>query len=81
MARAGEALLVDLGDDRLKPKVKGRTSFYSLPKTLSEEDDPFGLFQQKKAGKDESISRTVADTNIGLLVQIDPTSPKAECSK
>ena len=75
MARAGEALLVDIGDERSKPKVRGRSSFYSLPKTLSEEDDPFGLFQQKTQ-KEEPVVKTVADTNTGLLVQIETTSPK-----
>ena len=41
-----EAILVDLMDNVEKNvKIKGRNSFYSLPKTLSEDDDPFGVFQ------------------------------------
>ena len=77
---ASEALLVDLGDSNGKPKVKGRSSFYSLPKTLSEDDDPFGVFQLRKSGQEEPVSKT-ADTNIGLLVQIDPSSPKVSVSE
>ena len=46
---ASEALLVDLGEnDKIKTNVKKRNSFYSLPKTLSEDDDPFGLFQSSR---------------------------------
>ena len=79
-----EALLVDLGDTNLKPKVKGRSSFYSLPKTLSEDDDPFGVFQSsrqsRKSGQEEA-STACPDTNIGLLVQIEPESPRVSVSE
>ena len=79
-----EALLVDLGDSNLKPKVKGRSSFYSLPKTLSEDDDPFGVFQSsrqsRKSGQEEA-STACPDTNIGLLVQIEPESPRVSVSE
>jgi len=79
-----EALLVDLGDSSLKPKVKGRSSFYSLPKTLSEDDDPFGVFQSsrqlRKSGQEEATA-VCQDTNIGLLVQIEPESPRVSVSE
>ena len=82
---AGEALLVDLGDSKVKKNVMKRNSFYSLPKTLSEDDDPFGVFQcsreVKTAGQPEAITATPADTKIGLLVQIDPDSPKVSVSE
>ena len=82
---AGEALLVDLGDSKVRTNVKKRNSFYSLPKTLSEDDDPFGVFQSSRDGKipvqPEPISVTTADTKIGLLVQIDPDSPKVSVSE
>ena len=82
---AGEALLVDLGDSKVRTNVKKRNSFYSLPKTLSEDDDPFGLFQPtrdvRNAGQTEPITVTTADTKIGLLVQIDPDSPKVSISE
>ena len=82
---AGEALLVDLGDSKVRENTKKRNSFYSLPKTLSEDDDPFGLFQSSKdmknAGQAEPITVTTADTKIGLLVQIDPDSPRVPVSE
>ena len=82
---AGEALLVDLGDSKVKKNVRKRNSFYSLPKTLSEDDDPFGLFQSSREGKTaglpEPITESMADTKIGLLVQIDPDSPKVSVSE
>ena len=83
---AGEALLVDLGDSKVRKNDRKRNSFYSLPKTLSEDDDPFGVFQcsreVKNAGNPDSIlSATQADTKIGLLVQIDPDSPKVSVSE
>ena len=82
---ADEALLVDLGDSKVKKNARKRNSFYSLPKTLSEDDDPFGLFQSsrdgKTAGLSESIAEKTADTKIGLLVQIDPDSPKVSVSE
>ena len=78
---AGEALLVDLGDSKVKKNVRKRNSFYSLPKTLSEDDDPFGVFQCSREVKNEPITATQADTKIGLLVQIDPDSPKVSVSE
>ena len=54
-----EALLVDVKDGRVVcnaeksdkyVKSRGRNNFYSLPKTLSEDDDPFGLFQGQGQG-------------------------------
>ena len=82
---AGEALLVDLGDSKVRTNVKKRNSFYSLPKTLSEDDDPFGVFQSSRDGKipfrPEPITVTTAETKIGLLVQIDPDSPKVSVSE
>ena len=82
---AGEALLVDLGDSKVRGNARKRNSFYSLPKTLSEDDDPFGLFQPtrdvRNADQTEPITVTTADTKIGLLVQIDPDSPKVSISE
>ena len=82
---AGEALLVDLGDSKVRTNVRKRNSFYSLPKTLSEDDDPFGVFQSsrdgKTAGQPEPVTVSTADTKIGLLVQIDPDSPKISVSE
>lgn len=82
---AGEVLLVDLGDSKVRENTKKRNSFYSLPKTLSEDDDPFGLFQSSKdvknADQAEPTAVTTVDTKIGLLVQIDPDSPKVPVSE
>ena len=86
-----EALLVDITDTvnnvhtAKHIKNRGRNSFYSLPKTLSEDDDPFGLFQGSKERKQASVSddliltkcSTVAEEPCtGLLVQIETDSPK-----
>ena len=87
-----EALLVDITDNvnnvnngAKHIKNRGRNSFYSLPKTLSEDDDPFGLFQDSKERKQQSVTddliitkcSTVAEEPCtGLLVQIETESPK-----
>merc|ERR1719508_284549 len=90
---ASDAILVDLsvpapstvgamGPLNLVPKKKGRSSFYALPKTLSEEDDPFGLlcFQSKREimdkdklnGKKSEGRRVLRkEASTGMLVQID----------
>ena len=101
----GDAILVDLSDPtpttttsveqgplNLLPKKKGRSSFYSLPKTLSEDDDPFGIlsFQSKMESKardkkegEEFGEREVLreEPSMGMLVQIDADSPKYSMSE
>lgn len=80
-----EAILVDLMDNVDKNvKTKGRNSFYSLPKTLSEDDDPFGVFQTSSRGGPapapasvtEDLMVTSEEPSTGLLVHIEPDSPK-----
>ena len=76
-----EAILVDLMDNVEKNvKIKGRNSFYSLPKTLSEDDDPFGVFQTSSrcgpASVTEDLMVTSEEPSTGLLVHIEPDSPK-----
>ena len=78
-----EAILVDLMDNVDKNvKFKGRNSFYSLPKTLSEDDDPFGVFQTSSRGGPapasvtEDLMVTSEEPSTGLLVHIEPDSPK-----
>ena len=64
---------------------KGRTSFYTLPKTFSEDDDPFGIFcandskssKEVKQVEDENLLK-LAEPSTGLLVQIDTESPQAD---
>jgi len=93
---ASDAILVDLsipapatdsdvqGPLNLLPKKKGRSSFYSLPKTLSEDDDPFGILSKtcskvkdKVEGEDyEEREILREEPSMGLLVQIDADSPK-----
>lgn len=100
----GDAILVDISDPapvsstggqgplNLLPKKKGRSSFYSLPKTLSEDDDPFGIlsFQRKMVSKtrekhegDGLDEREILreEPSMGLLVQIDADSPKYSISE
>jgi len=99
-----EALLVDVREDRVicnaeksdkYVKSRGRNNFYSLPKTLSEDDDPFGLFQgQGQGGSSKKQQVSVSDEMIncetliekeepstGLLVQIETDSPKITISE
>eukprot|EP00092_Neocalanus_flemingeri_P085542 GFUD01107645.1.p1 GENE.GFUD01107645.1~~GFUD01107645.1.p1 ORF type:complete len:677 (-),score=148.47 GFUD01107645.1:186-2216(-) len=99
---AGEAILVDLSDPtptsagtgaplNLLPKKKGRSSFYSLPKNLSEDDDPFGIlsFQSKMEIRDkEKLDDLLGEREIlreepslGMLVQIEADSPKYSFSE
>jgi len=90
---ASDAILVDLsipapvkdsdaqGPLNLLPKKKGRSSFYSLPKTLSEDDDPFGILCKTSSmvkDKEEYEEREILreEPSMGLLVQIDADSPK-----
>jgi len=92
---ASDAILVDLSDPspatelvtqgplNLLPKKKGRSSFYSLPKTLSEDDDPFGILSKTTSkvkdsvGIEELEEREILreEPRMGLLVQIDADSP------
>jgi len=92
---ASDAILVDLSDPspvtelvsqgplNLLPKKKGRSSFYSLPKTLSEDDDPFGILSKTTSKVKESVGieeleeREILreEPRMGLLVQIDADSP------
>ena len=85
-----EAILVDITDNVGKNVKRGRNSFYSLPKTLSEDDDPFGLFQNPRAEKQQSVGeggilmRSVTEKeepNTGLLVQIETESPRISISE
>jgi len=99
---ASDAILVDLSDPtpvstnlvgqgplNLLPKKKGRSSFYSLPKTLSEDDDPFGILSKvdskfrDKLGGEELAEREILreEPSMGLLVQIDSYSPKYSISE
>ena len=86
-----EAILVDITDsvnhDVGKAEVGlgkqgAKNCFYSLPKTLSEDDDPFGLSSLVKprpqpVDMDDLIMMRDPEPNTGLLVQIDVESPKA----
>ena len=94
---ACDAILVDLSDPNpaadivtqgplnLLPKKKGRSSFYSLPKTLSEDDDPFGILTKttstskakESVGIEELEEREILreEPRMGLLVQIEADSP------
>ena len=85
-----EAILVDITDNVGKNVKRGRNSFYSLPKTLSEDDDPFGLFQNPRAEKEQSVGEGGAlmssvtekeEPNTGLLVQIETESPRISISE
>jgi len=101
---AGDAILVDLSDPapstvmsgggplNLLPKKKGRRSFYSLPKTLSEDDDPFGImsFQIKRELKEkdrleggEIRERELLreEPSTGMLVNFEADSPKDSISE
>jgi len=81
-----EAILVDIADNVGKNVKRGRNSFYSLPKTLSEDDDPFGLFQNPR--QQHSVGELVVNSlmekeepNTGLLVQIETESPRISVSE
>ena len=85
-----EAILVDITDNEGRNVKKGRTSFYSLPKTLSEDDDPFGVFQNPRADKQRSVGdgglliseiKEKEEPNTGLLVQIETESPRISISE
>ena len=85
-----EAILVDITDNVGKNVKRGRNSFYSLPKTLSEDDDPFGLFQNPRAEKQQSVGEggvltssvmEKEEPNTGLLVQIETESPRISISE
>jgi len=98
---ASDAILVDLSDPapapqvlgqgplNLLPKKKGRSSFYSLPKTLSEDDDPFGILSKTEVkGREKVMGEELEEREIlreepsmGLLVQIDADSPKNSISE
>ena len=81
-----EEILVDITDSvnsnnfiKNVTSKSGRGSFYSLPKTLSEDDDPFGLSSLVKPEQqpvDDLIMMRDSEPNTGHLVQIDPDSPK-----
>ena len=83
-----EAILVDIADNVGRNVKRGRNSFYSLPKTLSEDDDPFGLFQnprqQQSVGEEELQVNSLMEKeepNTGLLVQIETESPRISVSE
>ena len=85
-----EAILVDITDNVGKNVKRGRNSFYSLPKTLSEDDDPFGLFQNPRTDKHQSVGEgglmmgsvtEKEEPNTGLLVQIETESPRISISE
>ena len=85
-----EAILVDVMDNVSDKtvKTKGRNNFYSLPKTLSEDDDPFGIFQGSKdpsktqqSVSDDLMMMNPAEPSTGLLVQIETDSPKISISE
>ena len=83
-----EAILVDIAENVGRNVKRGRNSFYSLPKTLSEDDDPFGLFrnprQQQSVGEEELQVNSVMEKeepNTGLLVQIETESPRISVSE
>ena len=87
-----EAVIVDITDNVGVGKTvrKGRNSFYSLPKTLSEDDDPFGVFQKPREGKQQAVlegellMKSVKETkepSTGLLVQIETESPRISISE
>jgi len=78
---ATEAILVDLSENNsvsseggaVHSKPKGRRSFYSQPKSLSEEDDPFGLLANASKTNDKThLPNTSAEPSLGTLVQLDP---------
>ena len=83
-----EAILVDIAENVGRNVKRGRNSFYSLPKTLSEDDDPFGLFQnprqQQSVGEEEPQVNSFIEKeepNTGLLVQIETESPRISVSE
>lgn len=85
-----EAILVDIADNVGKNVKRGRNSFYSLPKTLSEDDDPFGLFQNPRPDRQQSVGEggimmgsvtEKEEPNTGLLVQIETESPRISISE
>ena len=85
-----EAILVDIADNVGKNVKRGRNSFYSLPKTLSEDDDPFGLFQNPRPDRQQSVGEAGVmmgsvtekeEPNTGLLVQIETESPRISISE
>ena len=81
-----EAILVDIAENVGRNVKRGRNSFYSLPKTLSEDDDPFGLFQNPR--QQHSVGEVLMNSlmekeepNTGLLVQIETESPRISISE
>ena len=89
-AMTSEAILVDIADNVGKNVKRGRNSFYSLPKTLSEDDDPFGLFQNPRPDRQQSVGEggimmgsvtEKEEPNTGLLVQIETESPRISISE
>ena len=63
---------------------KGTTSFYTLPTTFSEDDDPFGIFCANdskhinvKHVEEENLLKST-EPSTGLLVQIDSESQQPD---
>ena len=84
---SSDGVLIDITDQGTYASKgkKGRTSFYSLPKTFSEDDDPFGIFfandskhsKEVKQVEEENLLKST-EPSTGLLVQIDTKSPQPD---
>ena len=86
---SNDGVLIDITDQATHASngKKGRTSFYTLPKTFSEDDDPFGIFcatdsKHSKEAKHVEAENLLKSTepSTGLLVQIDTESPHPDPS-
>merc|ERR1719508_478592 len=82
------------GPLNLVTKKKGRSSFYALPKTLSEEDDPFDIlgFHSKmetmdntklngKELEEREVLREEPSTGMLVNIEADFNSPKDSISE
>ncbi|XP_023348252.1 uncharacterized protein LOC111716968, partial [Eurytemora carolleeae] len=70
-------VLIELGLEAPKTAKKERRSFYALPKTLSEDDDTFGVLNLPSHSRiDNSETESVVDT--GVLVQFDNSQSSTE---
>jgi len=71
-------ILVNVEHRQPTQRSKGRRSFYELPKTLSEEDDTFGVLNRPSSAASYGSETHNVDTDV--LVQIESSQSSTETS-
>eukprot|EP00088_Acartia_fossae_P029852 TRINITY_DN3078_c0_g1_i12.p1 TRINITY_DN3078_c0_g1~~TRINITY_DN3078_c0_g1_i12.p1 ORF type:complete len:728 (-),score=139.32 TRINITY_DN3078_c0_g1_i12:456-2639(-) len=73
--------LIDIGpltEQSTNKNSKGRRSFYEMPRTLSEEDDTFGILSHTTNSDCKSLNPSEHSVNTGMLVEIDSSQSSSD---